>query len=132
MFTSNLDVFTRWIDAVNAGDVSIVDTVVGTDVVDHHLPPGIPAGREGVRQWVGMLIDSMQLHLDVQETVVQGDLIAWRATCSGTHVGDYLGFAATNRSFKCELIAIERFDDGRVVERWEQVDNMSVMQQLTA
>ena len=71
---SNLDTFTRWIDAVNAGDTSVIDDVVGEQIVDHHLPPGIPSGREGVRQWMAMLIDSLQLHLDVQDTVVQGDL----------------------------------------------------------
>jgi predicted ester cyclase len=130
MHKSNLDTFTRWIDAVNAGDTSVIDDVVGDGIVDHHLPAGIPPGREGVRQWVAMLIESLQLRLDVQDTVVQGDLIAWRAICSGTHVGDYLGFPATDRSFKCELIAIERFENGRVVERWEQVDNAAVMQQL--
>ncbi len=66
---SNLDTFTRWIDALNAGDTSVIDDVVGEQIVDHHLPPGIPSGREGVRQWMAMLIDSLQLHLDVQDTV---------------------------------------------------------------
>ena len=129
---SNLDVLTRWIDAVNAGDLSVLDEVVGEHIVDHHLPPGIPAGREGVRQWIRMLCDSLLIHLEVQETVVEADRIAVRAICSGTHVGDYLGFPATNRSFKAEMISIERFEDGQVVERWEQVDNATVMQQLTA
>ncbi len=92
---SNLDVLNRWIDGVNSRDLSVIDEVVGEHVIDHHLPPGIPAGREGVRQWVTMLCGSLQLHLEVQETVVDGDRIAVRAICSGTHVGDYLGFPAT-------------------------------------
>ena len=57
-------------------------------------------------------------------------VLAVLAICSGTHVGDYLGFPATNRSFKCEMLSIERFERGQVVERWEQVDNATVMQQL--
>jgi len=129
---TNLEILTRWIDAVNAADLSVVDEVVDEHIVDHHLPPGIAAGREGVRQWVRMLCHSLLIHLDVQETVVDGDRVAVRAICSGTHVGDYLGFPATNRSFKAEMISIERFENGQVVERWEQVDNATVMQQLTA
>ena len=89
---TNLEVLNRWIDAVNAGDLSVIDEVVGEQIVDHHLPPGIPAGREGVRQWIRMLCDSLLIHLEVQETVADGDRIAVRAICSGTHVGGYLGF----------------------------------------
>ena len=57
---------------MNAGDLSVIDDVVGEQIVDHHLPPGIPAGREGVRQWIRMLCDSLLIHLEVQETVVDG------------------------------------------------------------
>ena len=70
---TNLEVLNRWIDAVNAGDLSVIDEVVGEQIVDHHLPPGIPAGREGVRQWIRMLCDSLLIHLEVQETVADGD-----------------------------------------------------------
>ena len=30
------------------------------------------------------------------------------------------------------MISIERFENGQVVERWEQVDNATVMQQLSS
>ena len=58
------------------------------------------------------------------------DRVATRLTFSGTHRGSFLGYPVTNRSFSSSLMSIERFDDGRFVERWEVDDVLGMLQQL--
>jgi predicted ester cyclase len=124
-------VIRRWIDAMNRGDLEALDGLVAADIVDHHLPPGLPAGRDGVRLWCSILHDALQLRIEIRDLVAAGDRVALRAGITGTHVGDFGELAATGRSFAAEIMTIERVADGRVAERWELVDMAAVTAQLT-
>jgi predicted ester cyclase len=49
----------------------------------------------------------------------------------GTHQGETELFGPpTGRQFEQESIAIHRIEDGKIVEEWNQWDNLSVLQQL--
>lgn len=133
--TTATDVVRRYVDAVNAGDIDAIDALAADDLIDHHLPPGIPAGREGVKLWCTMLHDALALQVEIQDLVVQrgedDDRVAVRARITGTHVGEFAGMAPTGRSFDASFISIERVVEGRLVERWEIPDNATIMAQLT-
>ena len=121
----------RWVAAMNAGDLSAIDELVADDIVDHHLPEGIPAGRPGVILWCSLLRDALQLHLDIEDLVATDDRVAIRARITGTHVAEFAGMPATGRRFDASIMTIERVAAGRIAERWELVDMSTVMAQLT-
>ena len=106
--------------------------MIHPDIVDHHLPPGIPAGRAGVAFWCTMLHEALQLHIAIEDAVEQGDRVALRATVSGCHVADFAGLPATNRSFTASMMSVERFVDGlchrAVGERRHSVDHATAHQ----
>jgi predicted ester cyclase len=129
---TNAGIFRVWVERFNARDFERIAEIIDADVVDHHLPPGLPSGRAGAMQWFHVLADALDLRLTVEDTVEAGDRVAVRASITGTHVGEFSGVPATGRSFTTTMISIERFADGRIVERWENVDNLAVVQQLTA
>jgi steroid delta-isomerase-like uncharacterized protein len=129
--STNLDVFRQWVERFNRRDFDGIAELVDTDIVDHHLPPGLPAGRAGAMQWFRLLADALELRITIEDTVEDGDRVAVRASITGTHVGAFAGVPATGRSFTTSMISIERIGAGRIVERWENVDNLAVMQQLT-
>jgi steroid delta-isomerase-like uncharacterized protein len=128
----NLDVFRAWVERFNARDFDGLTELVALDVVDHHLPPELPAGRAGAMQWFHMLAAALDLRIVIEDAVENGDRVAVRASITGTHIGDFAGVPATGRAFTTTMISIERIVDGRIVERWENVDNLAVMQQLAA
>jgi predicted ester cyclase len=128
---TNTDVFHEWVERFNRRDFDGIAELIHADVVDHHLPPGLPPGREGAMQWFRMLAGALDLRLAVEDTVESGDRVAVRASITGTHVGEFAGIPATGRSFVTSMISIERIHEGLIVERWENVDNLAVMQQLT-
>ena len=48
----------------------------------------------------------------------------------GTQDGEYMGIAPTGKSVKCSGILISRFNNGKVVEQWEEFNMSGLMQQL--
>lgn len=120
----------RFIAAFNDNAVDDVADAIDDNMIDHHLPPGIPPGPEGLRLWWAMLHDTFDGRLEIDDLVEGTDRVATRLTFSGTHKGDFLGYPATYRSFSTSFMSIERFDDGRLVERWEVGDVLGMLQQL--
>jgi predicted ester cyclase len=51
-------------------------------------------------------------------------------TFRGTHGGEFFGVPATGKSVTVGVIDIVRYDDGQIVEHWNQVDMLGLMQQL--
>jgi predicted ester cyclase len=48
----------------------------------------------------------------------------------GTHKGAFMGKPPTSRPIQVQGIIIVRVVDGRIVENWLLVDQMSILQQL--
>jgi SnoaL-like polyketide cyclase len=55
----------------------------------------------------------------------------WRA--SGTHQGEFRGIAPTGKPVAITGIGVFRFsDEGKVVESWDNLDELGMMQQMGA
>ncbi len=72
------------------------------------------------------------LHCTIEAVVAEGDMVAVRATMTATHVGEWQGMAATGRKISWSLMVFDRLENGKVVEEWENVDRLGIMQQLGA
>jgi predicted ester cyclase len=64
------------------------------------------------------------------DVIAEGDKVAVRATFRGTHTGDFMGIAPTQRQVTQPLIIIYRVDGDKIVEHWLSIDMLSFMQQL--
>ena len=58
--------------------------------------------------------------------------VVGRFRLTGTHRGELMGLAASNKSIDVTAIMILRIQENKVIERWEEFDNMSMMQQIGA
>jgi steroid delta-isomerase-like uncharacterized protein len=71
------------------------------------------------------------LEARIEDTVVDGDKVAYRWVSDGTHLGEYLGVPPTNRRVRATGITISRFGaDGRMVEDWASWNKTSVLHTL--
>jgi steroid delta-isomerase-like uncharacterized protein len=70
------------------------------------------------------------IHVVVDEEVVSGDHVACRWTASGTHTGDGLGFAATNKPVTFSGASFMHMRDGKMLDAWNFFDFTRVIQQL--
>jgi steroid delta-isomerase-like uncharacterized protein len=81
------------------------------------------------RTFVGAFPD---LHFEVKQLVVEDHWAAVRGIQTGTHKGNFLGMVpATGVKVEWSGTAIFRINDkGQIVERWQDLDNLSLFQQL--
>jgi predicted ester cyclase len=69
---------------------------------------------------------------DIHETVVEADRVAIRGTWSGTHNASFNGIPATGRRVTVDMVLIDRFVDGKLVERWGVFDALALLVQIGA
>ncbi len=130
---NNKAVAQRMIDEVfNHGNMSLADELLSPDYIEHEeLPPGVPAGREGLKQTILMTRAAFpDFAATIEDIVAEGDKIAQRITWTGTHTGDFMGIQATGKFVSIQVLDIFRVVDGHIVEHWGLMDSMGLMQQL--
>ena len=116
-------------EAFGKGDMAVSDELLSSSYV-HHVP-GVAPDREGRKQLIRMLHAAFpDLRIAVDDMVAEGDKVASRWTSSGTHKGEYMGIAPTGKQTTFTGISIHHIKDGKIVESWDEVDQLGMMQQL--
>jgi predicted SnoaL-like aldol condensation-catalyzing enzyme len=124
MSEENKQLVLRMIDeAMNKGNVAILNEVVGDDYTDHY--EGIPMGPPGMSQKEAFvhLTESHKetfadLHVEVVDVAAEGDLVALREIMSGRHVGDWLQMKAEGKPFSFQVFHVFRVRDGQITDHW--------------
>jgi steroid delta-isomerase-like uncharacterized protein len=122
----------RFIEEVlNKGNLSVIDQFATPNLIDHQTPPGMPAGRDGIRAFIsGFRSAFPDLHYTILDTIAEGDKVVQRSTARGTMKGDFMNMPASGKSAQWEEIHITRFADGKAVEHWAVVDQLGMLTQL--
>jgi steroid delta-isomerase-like uncharacterized protein len=125
----------RWFEEVwNKGRAEAIDEMFACDGVAHGLTDESGnelCGPEGFKPFFENFRKAFpDLQVKVEDTVIEGDKIAARCTVRGTHGGDSLGIAATNRPVEFTGMTIVRVKDGKIAEAWNNFDFMAMFQQL--
>ncbi|MBI1886380.1 MAG: ester cyclase [Chloroflexi bacterium] len=66
----------------------------------------------------------------IDDAVAEGDKAVIRFSLRGTHQGEFMGVAPTNKEVEIAGVAIFRMVGGKVSELWETFDRLGLMQQL--
>jgi len=115
------------------GDFSVIDQYVAEDIIDHAAPPGLPAGREGVKQNFSMMRGAFSdIRVNLEDEIAEGDKVVHRATTTATHTGEFMDVPPTNKQVTWTEMHMIRFANGQAVEHWANFDMLGLMQQLGA
>ena len=121
-----------WFEGLNRGDTSAADAAFAPDCVIHIT--GVEEPLRGVGPWkelmAGFLRAFPDLHLTVEDQLVQGDRVAFRWHATGTHTGPLGAAPPTGKPVALDGLIIDRLAGGKVRERWEQWDQSVMLQQL--
>ncbi|MDA0301796.1 MAG: ester cyclase [Chloroflexi bacterium] len=118
-------------EAIRTRDINALDAVVAPGLVDHSPSPGQLPGREGMKLAFAEFLPAFpDLVFTVEDVLIEGDRAAIRLTSLGTHLGPVGDVAPTGRVIRQHGIDILRFQDGLLVERWGEFDNLDFLQQL--
>ncbi|HZR16186.1 MAG TPA: ester cyclase [Verrucomicrobiae bacterium] len=127
----------EWFEEVwNKSQITAIDRLLAKDAIAHglfdehgHELRG-PAGfKPFFLQFTKAFPD---IHVEVADTVSEGDKIAARCVVRGTHKGDMLGVPASHKPIEFTGITILRVKEGKIVEAWNNFDFQRLSKQIGA
>jgi steroid delta-isomerase-like uncharacterized protein len=128
----NKAVVRRFIEEVqNKKNMDVFDELNAEDFVNLSAPPGMPTDREGGKMYLGGFLRAFpDSKVTVDDMIAEGDRVATKKTLTGTHTGEFMGIPASGNRVTLQFVDILRLRDGRIIEHWLSMDQLSFMQQL--
>jgi predicted ester cyclase len=120
MSEENKAMVKRMVEAINAGEEDAA--------VDELFAPR--AARRVKRLFAEFRSAFPDWQEETVELVAEGDTVAGRFKCSGTHRGEFLGEAPTGKRMEVEEVFFLRAEDGKFVDFWALEDSLGRMRQL--
>jgi predicted ester cyclase len=108
-------------EAVNQGNLAVVDVLFSPDFVDHSTPDQVP-GPEGVKSYFASIRASFpDMYVTIDDLIVEGDKVVVRTTWRGAI---YEGIAPTGKQVARTLIQIFRIEGGQILEEWNEGESL--------
>ena len=117
----------------NQGKLTVIDELTASSATysDPNVPGGKFTGPEGVKQFVQIYRGAFpDVRITINDQIAEGDKVVTRWTATGTHKGQLMGIAPTNKHATVTGVNIDRYQNGKVVEAWASYDMLGMLQQL--
>ena len=132
----NSDLIRRWFEEVwNQGREATIDELCSHDAVGHGqtLDGTDIVGPEPFRQfWKNFRSAFTSIHITIERTIEEGEMVLAQWTLTMRHTGPFLGIESTGKQITAKGMSIQRFVDGKILEAWDNWDQLAVMAQLGA
>ena len=101
-------------------------------LVTHGLPPNLGPNKDGLKTFYTGLWEAFpDVNVTFDDILIGGNKAAVRFTMMGTHKAKFLGIPPSNKSFKVQGMSLFAFNDAKCIERWELIDMLSIIEQLS-
>lgn len=70
--------------------------------------------------------------LALDACIAEGDLVSLRYTARGTHKGSFQGVEPTGNAVEFSAMGMVRVADGKITEKWVQLDALGLLDQFDA
>ncbi len=133
----NKAIVRRFIEVCNRGNLTeilaTIDELFVPDFVFHdpNLPfPGGIRSREDYKQFFTDFGAALPGQFTIEDLIAEREKVVGRYTYRGTHQGQWRGVAPTGKAVTFTATETDRIVGGKIVEAWENVDQLSVLRQL--
>jgi steroid delta-isomerase-like uncharacterized protein len=128
----NKAVIRRFVEQVqNKKDFTVYDELTDPEFVNLSAPPGVPANSEGGRLWLSTFANAYpDGEFTIDDMIAEGDRVVTKKTFRGTHTSEFAGIPATGKRVTLQYVDIMRMREGKIVEHWLSMDQLSWLQQL--
>ena len=96
------------------------------EIADGAMAESLKRGAAGLRSAF------TDVHDQVQDQFAEGEKVVTRFAGGGVHRGVFMGVAPTGKTVTWTGISIDRFEAGKIVERWTEINVLGVLQQIGA
>ncbi len=134
---ANKAVVRRYVEEYQVGGrEEVADELVAANFIHHGGPAwsGTYFGKALAKpQFVAMLRTAFpDIAAVIHDQIAEGDMVVTRKTFQGTHRGEFMGVPATGKHVVIDVIDIIRIADGQLIEHWNVLDMLGLMQQVGA
>lgn len=117
--------------AINSGDLDLIDECVTPDFADLSAPPGTPCGAAAYKDLFTLIRGAFtEPCWELLDIAAEDDTVALRVRFSGTHTGPFMDLAPTGRSICVEHAHFFRGRDGRLATHTGVRDDLAMLRQL--
>lgn len=115
-------------EAVNGGDLGVIDELLAPDV--HGALPGLESDADA-RDLLGVYREAVpDAHWRIEGQFAEGDMVVTNVVATGTQRGPLWGLPATGKRMAVTGTLFCRCREGRITEHRLQVDLLELLQQL--
>lgn len=119
-----------YVEVLEQRDLALLDALLAATFVSHP-PAGVPVSRAQYIQAVQATHAAFpDLHITLHDQIAEADKVVTRWSARGTQQGSFAGMAATGKVVTLTAMHIHRITAGQLVEHWEQIDLLGLLQQL--
>jgi steroid delta-isomerase-like uncharacterized protein len=129
----NAAVVRRYVEGIwNQGLFDVAGDLIAPDHVRHDpLLENDIVGIDAVLNQVSALRTALpDLHFEALIYPGEDEFVTRRWTMTGTHRGEWMGFAPTGTKIVNTGMALSRFEVGKIAEEWIQRDDIGLLRQL--
>ena len=117
----NKAVSNRMAEAIGRGDFDAFDELMAPELAEEF--------KQGVSE---LRLAFPDYHGANETQVAEGDMVANRFVCYGTHQGEFMGVAPTGRQVTFRGLSLDKVIDGKIVETIVEIDLEDVLGQIGA
>jgi steroid delta-isomerase-like uncharacterized protein len=132
----NSDLIRKWFEEVwNQSREQTIDEMCAREAVGHgQTPDGTDIiGPDHFKQfWRAFRAAFTSIHVEIHQTIEEGEIAVAQWTITMMHTGHFLGIPPSGKQITAKGMSIQRFVGGKIVEAWDNWDQLSVMVQLGA
>lgn len=116
------------------GEFDALEEVLADDYTLHGVP-GVQGeqltGREAVEGYLRELSEAFpDMTAAIDEVIAEDETVAYRATITGTHEGEFMGISPTGEEVNVDGEGFFRIEDGKLAEAWPLMDTFGMLRQL--
>lgn len=118
-------------DVLNKGNTALTDELIAQSFIGHDPVGPDVHGPDGVKQRNAMYHNAFpDLQYTVEEMIAENDIVVWRWTAHGTHMGEILGIAPTRKQATTTGTMTCHIANGKLQEAWINWDALGLLRQL--
>ena len=133
MSAENKDVAKKFMeDCWNRGEVSKAGQYLSKDC-RYHDPvfPSLASGLDNLKQHISNCRAGFpDLRFTIDDMIAERNEVVLHWTARGTHQGQFLGMAPTNKSAAVTGTSIYKLEKDKIVEQWSEWNLLSLLEQL--
>lgn len=113
------------------GNLDLLDHLISERFVNHSPAPDEPPGIDGIKGGIEIFHNGFSdIKFAIEDLVTEEDKIVIRGLFQGIHTGEFLGVPPTQKEITMTWIIILQIEDGKITDRWANMDDLGLMSQL--